>query len=273
MSAIVDCALGRALAALAVADRAGGRRTNARRRPTPFLPAACGTARRRTFAASGRCAAPPTRTSKAIRRKKASPPRKSIVVDPPDGKIPYKPEALAQRQENYRTRATADPSLKCLSGRRAARDVSRDAAADSAEPRQLRDRLSGESRVSRLPSRTRGRTSTTPTGGWATRVIGGRATRWSPTSSRMTDQAWLDQAGNFHSTEVHIVERYRMTGADTLEYEARIEDPVVYSRPWTLRTVLYRVKAAGSAHHRGRVPGGRERRAPSYLAVPIPGTC
>ena len=33
-----------------------------------------------------------------------------------------------------------------------------------------------------------------------------------------------------------------MTGADTIEYEARIEDPVVYSKPWTLRTVLYRIK-------------------------------
>jgi hypothetical protein len=31
-----------------------------------------------------------------------------------------------------------------------------------------------------------------------------------------------------------------MTGPDTLEYEARIEDAVVYSRPWTLRTVLHR---------------------------------
>src|SRR5688572_21952779 len=38
---------------------------------------------------------------------------RSIVVDPPDGKIPYKPEALAKRQENYRNRATSDPSLKC----------------------------------------------------------------------------------------------------------------------------------------------------------------
>jgi hypothetical protein len=37
----------------------------------------------------------------------------SIVIDPPDGKIPYKPEALAQRQRNYEARATADPSLKC----------------------------------------------------------------------------------------------------------------------------------------------------------------
>src|ERR1051326_3176105 len=38
---------------------------------------------------------------------------KSIVVDPPDGKIPYKPEALVTRQEHYRTRAAADPSVKC----------------------------------------------------------------------------------------------------------------------------------------------------------------
>src|SRR6185436_17592463 len=37
---------------------------------------------------------------------------RSIIVDPPDGKIPYKPQALAQRQENFRNRATADPSIK-----------------------------------------------------------------------------------------------------------------------------------------------------------------
>jgi hypothetical protein len=62
----------------------------------------------------------------------------------------------------------------------------------------------------------------------------------------MTDEVWLDQAGNFHSTDVHIVERYRLTSADTLEYEARIEDPVVYSRPWTIRTELARVTQPGA---------------------------
>ena len=62
----------------------------------------------------------------------------------------------------------------------------------------------------------------------------------------LTDQLWFDQAGNFHSTEIHIVERYRMTGADTIEYEARIEDPAVYSKPWTLRTVLHRIKEPGA---------------------------
>jgi hypothetical protein len=37
-----------------------------------------------------------------------------------------------------------------------------------------------------------------------------------------------------------------MTGPDTIDYEARIEDPVVYSRPWTLHTTLQRIKQAGA---------------------------
>ena len=62
----------------------------------------------------------------------------------------------------------------------------------------------------------------------------------------ITDQAWLDQAGNFHSTEFHVVERYQMTGVDAIQYEARIDDPVVYARPWTLRTTLHRVTQPGA---------------------------
>ena len=53
----------------------------------------------------------------------------------------------------------------------------------------------------------------------------------SRTWPRITDQAWLDQAGNFHGPEFHVVERYRMTGPDVIEYEARIDDPVVYTPP------------------------------------------
>src|ERR1700722_19831661 len=38
---------------------------------------------------------------------------KNIIVDPPDGKIPYKPEALAKKKELFAKRATADPITKC----------------------------------------------------------------------------------------------------------------------------------------------------------------
>jgi hypothetical protein len=51
----------------------------------------------------------------------------------------------------------------------------------------------------------------------------------------------IDQAGNFHSAAVHIVERYTMADINTIHYEARIEDPDVYTRPWTMAFALTRV--------------------------------
>jgi hypothetical protein len=54
------------------------------------------------------------------------------------------------------------------------------------------------------------------------------------------DQTWLDRAGNFHSDALKVVERYTRTGPDHLQYEATIEDPKVFTRPWTIRMPLYR---------------------------------
>ena len=51
---------------------------------------------------------------------------------------------------------------------------------------------------------------------------------------------WFDRAGNFHSADLHVVERYTRTGPDVLQYEATIEDPKVFTRPWTIRMPLYR---------------------------------
>jgi hypothetical protein len=55
-----------------------------------------------------------------------------------------------------------------------------------------------------------------------------------------TDQTWFDRAGNFHSDALHVVERYTATDADHLNYEATIEDPKVFTRPWKLSMPLYR---------------------------------
>ena len=51
---------------------------------------------------------------------------------------------------------------------------------------------------------------------------------------------WLDSSGNFHSAEMHVVERYTRTGPDTLEYEATIEDPKVLTKPFKISLALYR---------------------------------
>lgn len=169
----------------------------------------------------------------------------SIVVDPKSGKIPYKPEALARRGENYRNRATADPSSKCYQA-----GVPR--ATYMPAPLQILQSPGNFAIVYQDNHAFRvfhpdTRPHFDATDWW----MGDTRYRWEGDTlvadvAAITDQEWLDHAGNFHSTSVHVVERYRMTGPDTLEYEARIEDPEVYTAPWTLRTVLHRVTQPGA---------------------------
>lgn len=54
------------------------------------------------------------------------------------------------------------------------------------------------------------------------------------------EDTWFDRAGDFHSDALHVVERYTPRSADTLNYEATIEDPKVFSRPWKISMPLYR---------------------------------
>ena len=56
----------------------------------------------------------------------------------------------------------------------------------------------------------------------------------------MNDKTWFDRAGNFHSDALHVVERWTPVGPDVLQYEATIEDPKVFTRPWKMSFPLYR---------------------------------
>jgi hypothetical protein len=55
-----------------------------------------------------------------------------------------------------------------------------------------------------------------------------------------TDQTWLDRSGNHHGPKLHVVERFTRTSPDHLQYEATIEDPDTFSRPWKISMPLYR---------------------------------
>jgi len=54
------------------------------------------------------------------------------------------------------------------------------------------------------------------------------------------DQTWLDRAGNHHSAAMIVTERYTLLNENAMQYEATIDDPETYSRPWTIRMPLYR---------------------------------
>jgi len=56
----------------------------------------------------------------------------------------------------------------------------------------------------------------------------------------LTDATWFDRSGNFHSDALHVVERYTLMGRDVIRYEAAIEDPQVFARPWKISMPLYR---------------------------------
>jgi hypothetical protein len=58
--------------------------------------------------------------------------------------------------------------------------------------------------------------------------------------THFNDQTWFDRAGNFHSDALHVVERYTRTGPDHLLYEATVEDPKVFTRPWKMSMPIYR---------------------------------
>ena len=54
------------------------------------------------------------------------------------------------------------------------------------------------------------------------------------------EQTWFDRAGSHHTNQLRVEERYTMTTPNHIQYEATIEDPGVFTQPWTISLPLYR---------------------------------
>ena len=54
------------------------------------------------------------------------------------------------------------------------------------------------------------------------------------------DQTWFDRSGNHHGALMKVTERYTLVSENHLQYEATIEDPETFSRPWKISLPLYR---------------------------------
>jgi hypothetical protein len=171
-----------------------------------------------------------------------------VIVDPADGLIPYKPWALARKKENFAaSRITypydplknPDPVARCY--------------------------IPGVPRITYL--------------GWPFEIVqtkdfvgiiyewmhhrrmipltdreapegidlwgGVSRGRWEGNTlvvkvTNLSDRTWFDMAGNFHSKDVQVEERYTPDGPDTLDYRVTITDPNVFTRPWTMRMPIQR---------------------------------
>ncbi len=154
------------------------------------------------------------------------------------GKIPYTPEAAAKREENRKNWIDRDPEIKCyLPG------VPR--ANYMPFPFQIFHNensifiayeFAGATREVYLED-----VGPAETDSWMGQSVG----RWEGDTlvvdvSGLSDQTWLDRSGTHHSYKMRVTERYTPIGPNHIQYEATIEDPEVFTRPWKISMPLYR---------------------------------
>jgi hypothetical protein len=152
--------------------------------------------------------------------------------------IPYLPAALAKKKENQDNWVTSDPEVKCyLPGVPRANYMPYPFQIfQSAKAIFIAYEYAGAVRNIYLKD-----PGPAPIDSW----MGQSVAKWEGDTlvidvTGFNDQSWFDRAGNYHSDKLHVVERYTRTSPDVISYEATIEDPKVFSRPWKISLPLYR---------------------------------
>jgi hypothetical protein len=157
------------------------------------------------------------------------------------GAIPYQAWAAKKRAENFAARATADPLSNCYMP-----GVPRIMYLDYPfHIFQTSDALAITFEWSQV-YRVLHVNGTPPADGiefW----MGDSRGRWEGDTlvvnvTNHNDRTWFDAAGNFHSEQLKLVERFTLTDQDTIRYDVTVEDPKVFTKPWKMSMPLYRQK-------------------------------
>ena len=152
--------------------------------------------------------------------------------------IPYLPAAATKKKQNQANWTTLDPEVKCyLPGvPRATYLPYPFQIVQSPQNILISYEYAGAVRVINMGAPTKA-----PGDSW----MGWSNGRWEGETlvvdvTSQLENTWFDRAGNYHSDALHVVERYTMIDKDHLNYEATIEDPNVFTRPWKISMPLYR---------------------------------
>jgi hypothetical protein len=183
----------------------------------------------------------------------SSPPEETYISDPPGGKVPYQPWAkavqaahragLARGWPGEKERMYPDPQTFCLYS------VPRATYRGGFEIVQVPGYvliLYGFNHYYRfIPTDGRPHEGGPNVKLW----MGNSRGVWQGNSlvvdvTNLNGLNWLDQVGNFFSNNAHVVERFTLADANTIDYEATIDDAKVFTRPWTIRLPLRRARLA-----------------------------
>jgi len=152
--------------------------------------------------------------------------------------IPYQPWAAQRKRENAANWLDRDPELACYMP-----GVPR--AMYLPYPFQI---IQGTNKIMMIfefanAQRTINLDDVEPYPGFA--YMGYSVGRWEGDTlvvdvTDFTSYTWFDRSGNFHSDALRVVERYTPINQDAILYEATIDDPQVFTRPWKISLPLYR---------------------------------
>ncbi|MGB4248565.1 MAG: hypothetical protein WBJ75_12680 [Pseudohongiellaceae bacterium] len=155
------------------------------------------------------------------------------------GEIPYTPEARATQRENEANWLERDPVVKCyMPGVPRANYMPFPfQIVQSPEHVIMAYEFASANRIVYMDRPD----FAAPIPSWMGHSLG----RWEgdtlviDVTEQMPD-TWLDHSGNHHTEQLKVTERYTHLGRDVINYEVTLEDPGVYTRPWTMKMPLYR---------------------------------
>ena len=165
----------------------------------------------------------------------ATPPGLGVVEG---GALPYLPAALEKRKQNFAKRIDLDPEVKCYMAGipRAVYNGPFQIVQGASDKLIFSYQYAAATRTVNM-----GKPTESPSNFW----MGWSNGKWEGDTlvidvTGQVGDTWFDRAGNYHSEDIHVVERYTPRSADVLWYEATIEDPKTFTRPWKMSMPLYR---------------------------------
>jgi hypothetical protein len=162
--------------------------------------------------------------------------QKGSIVDPPGGKIPYKPEARAKQVDLKQNHMFDEPEAHCYM---------------SGVPHAVYQHFGfqvtmhakfmlwqAEYAHSYRTISTDGRPHAAPKD--AKLFMGESVGHWEGDTlvvdtTNLNGLTWFDMEGNFTTPNMHVVERYTMTDSENVTVEATITNPDIYTQPWKIQ--------------------------------------
>jgi hypothetical protein len=164
------------------------------------------------------------------------------VIDTPDGKIPYQPWALAERdRRRLEENAYEDPEGKCAPGGVPHQMYVLFPVVLFLQPPGAFVMTFEYVHAARHVDMTRSKHYPDNIRLWEGDSIG----HWDGDTlvidtANLNGKPWLELYGDFVGPDAHIIERLTMRDSNTIDYRATIDDPKTFTKPWTIFFSFFR---------------------------------